>query len=332
MPGTDELGRRVIDQQTSIHRARPRDHSSICDGLSCDAPILPADRSGLDFEQLLSQLAEPQPYLLRPENMQRSALFEQLSGLIELQINFAVHQSLSGQSVPEWLAKLVTLWHAERSSVITFNYDTIVEATFDALSLQNGESERPLMHYQLGPTPLPVTGSFYGGSSRAEPADTMSLIKLHGSTNWYWDESSRTADSIVQIALRSKWSDSEPAYSTGSEKAPGKVPLIVPPTMGKSTFFANPVVTELWHDAYLALMGAERVFVLGYSLPLTDLLVRSMLDSSMIGEKDIWIVNPDGTIADRFEHLGNVRRDFCGFQSPGVALMDRFVQDLPSIA
>src|SRR5580704_2869772 len=98
MPGTNELGRRVIDQQTSIHRAPLREHSSICDGLSCDTPILPADRTDLDFEQLLSKLAEPQPYLYAPENMQRRALFEQLSGLIELQINSAVHQSISGQT------------------------------------------------------------------------------------------------------------------------------------------------------------------------------------------------------------------------------------------
>lgn len=108
MPGTNELGRRVIDQQMSIHRARPREHSSICDGLSCDAPVLPAQWADLDFEQLPSKLAEPQPYLYAPENMQRRALFEQLSGLIELQINAAVHQSISGQTVPGWLAKLVT--------------------------------------------------------------------------------------------------------------------------------------------------------------------------------------------------------------------------------
>jgi hypothetical protein len=181
----------------------------------------------------------------------------------------------------------------------------------------------------LGPTPLPVTGAFYDGSNRVEAADTMTLIKLYGSTNWYWDESSRTADSIVQIALRSRWADPEPAYSTGSHKAPGKVPLIVPPTMGKSTFFDNPVIRDLWHEAYLALLGADRLFVLGYSLPLTDLLVRSLLEASQLDEKEIWIVNPDRYIVERFAHLGTIKKDFSGKHQIGQPLLEWFVEEFP---
>ncbi len=80
MPITNELGNRVIGQQQSIHASKTTSHSSICDGLSCDWPVLPREFPDIDFEGWLSELGEPQPYLFGPENDRRRALFDELAG------------------------------------------------------------------------------------------------------------------------------------------------------------------------------------------------------------------------------------------------------------
>jgi hypothetical protein len=231
-------------------------------------------------------------------------------------VEWAVHESISGQSdLPTWLSTLVKAWHRQGAAIVTFNYDTLVEAAVDHLRLKTPAVD-DVHHQQLAPNPLPMWAGTSGGASR-QHAESMTLIKLHGSTNWYCDDSSRTADSIVQIGLRSKWGEHTPSYVHGRDRAFGKVPLIVPPTTGKSAFLDNAVIRDLWHEAYLNLMGANRVFAIGYSLPLTDLLVRAMLEESIGETAELWIINMDAGVVSNYEalHVGKLRTEFCGSAS-----------------
>src|SRR5262245_19044366 len=129
---------------------------------------------------------------------------------------------------------------------------------------------------------------------------TFQYRKLHGSTNWHWDETTRAADSIVDIGLEHVWRESEPRYPPDEHesRAPGKVPMIVPPMTSKSGYFDNPVIRDLWRGAFEALRGARRVFVIGYSMPPGDSLVRSMMNDAIQPGQEFWIVNPSGTVAD----------------------------------
>lgn len=305
MPLTSDLGLRVLDGQKSIHRSRSPNHSDICDGLSCDYPLLPGGSSPSDFEAWLTSLAEPQPYLFGPENDRRRALFDELAGLIDIQIKFAEAQVMCGSEPPEWLVSLVTAWHKHQASVVTFNYDTIVEATFDFIRVPDPTQDEkfPITHLQLGPSLVPNWAVMYGGL-RLPPADTFDYIKLHGSTHWYWDDTTRASDSIVQVGLRSGWNQPEPFYSSEelAFRAPGKAAMIVPPTTAKSAYFDNPMIRLLWRMAYQATLAADRVFVLGYSLPIADLLVRTMIGDAIRNgrRKSVWIVNPDETVAQHF--------------------------------
>jgi hypothetical protein len=63
------------------------------------------------------------------------------------------------------------------------------------------------------------------------------------------------------------------------------------PTTAKTGDFDNPVICNLWHSAYRALVTARLIFVIGYSLPPADGLVRSML-AAALGDTGVWIVNP----------------------------------------
>jgi hypothetical protein len=334
MPLTADLGLRVLDGQKSIHRSRATSHSDVCDGLSCDYPLLAGGRHPDDFEAWLTSLAEPQPYLFGPENDRRKALFEELAGLIDVQIKFAEAQVLSGSEPPAWLTSLVDVWHRSKANVLTFNYDTIIEATLDFIRIPDPtqKNEHPITHLQLGPSLIPNWGVMYGGL-RLRPAETFDYIKLHGSTHWYWDETTKASDSIVQVGLRSGWVQPDPLYSSEELefRAPGKAAMIVPPTTAKSVYMGNPIIRLLWRMAYRAMLAADRIFVLGYSMPPGDLLVRTMIGDSIVNgrQKSIWIVNPTEAVAGRFEGFdAEVITTHCGEGFRGI---DAFVQEYLSV-
>ena len=323
MPSTETLGERVLSAQRSIHDALVgHRHSAICDGLSCDYPILGADRIAKPtFELWLSTLAEAQPHLLEPENDRRRALFNELTGLIALTIDAAMQDTMARGEPPNWLSRLVTLWNERRTEVITFNYDTLVEATVDWLELvapcpPDGAMGR-LVSMLVGPSVIPSFEALYVGI-RPAPADTFWYRKLHGSTHWYWDKATRSAESMVQVGVRYRWNDPHPVYNEfelRDHRAPGKEPVVVPPTTGKSAYFENPIIRFLWNESYKALLAARRVFVIGYSLPEADLLVGSLLGMS-VTDSEVWVIDPDptGRVATRFAQLEprSLNLEFCG--------------------
>jgi len=90
MPSSDGLGEQVVKFLQSMHRAAPREHSEICDGLSCDRPKLVAGRMpALNFEVWLSRLAEPQPYFWDSQNDNARAFFRELTNAIWDQMRLA---------------------------------------------------------------------------------------------------------------------------------------------------------------------------------------------------------------------------------------------------
>ena len=60
-----------------------------------------------------------------------------------------------------------------------------------------------------------------------------------------------------------------------------KQSLIIPPVTEKTTYFNNETVRRLWYEASDALESATRVFVIGYSLPMSDLGMRLFLKRSL---------------------------------------------------
>ncbi|WP_298446370.1 hypothetical protein, partial [Ferrimicrobium sp.] len=84
-------------------------------------------RGGEQFEQWLSRLAEDQPYLSPDTNLERSAAFLRVSKKIS-EILTDHENKVLDNSEPEWLAKLIATWHIRQATVISFNYDNLIEA------------------------------------------------------------------------------------------------------------------------------------------------------------------------------------------------------------
>jgi len=239
---------------------------------------------GGDFEAWLSYLALNQPWLSAAENLRNQAAFLDVSRAVE-KVLTAAEAWVTAESMPSWLGQLVQYWERTTATVITFNYDLLVEYAYlhthpDAVSVND-----------LYRMPLTLANSRPGGAILgSEPHEAFDLLKLHGSRNWHYsglgdapsndavflentpDRWRRDPDETIETDIDLLFEESrEPTYLVD------KVPMIVPPASSKSSYYNNLGLRTQWAVAAAALAKAEELVVIGYSLPRTDELVRSLL-------------------------------------------------------
>ncbi len=265
MPLTDELG------QEAVRRAG-----------------IPGTRifTGGAFEAWLSRLAESQPYLTPAENLENSSWFQRLTDAIQAVVGDAQTKALSS-GLPDWLSRFVRALHYGRATVITFNYDLLIEHLVMKLGLWDFAADyshgAPVWWtHALGDLPgyPPLPARFSG-----DLHETFRLLKLHGSLNWFWVPGD---DAGITLS----YSDLEPTESDLRRFLPGRQPFIVPPASLKSAFFRNPIMHENWRSAAVALRKADRVSLLGYSMPLTDLISSGMISECLTDRTvDVLVVN-----------------------------------------
>lgn len=248
--------------------------------------------TGGSFEAWLSYLAEPQPFLSHAENLDNGALFARLVDAIH-DVLCAIERDAVGAGFPAWLYRLVAALHARRATVVTFNYDRILERALGELSLDDFPKRKGERRVRWS-DPLDQVPPFPPAPARLAGArrPTFRLCKLHGSLNWFW------VPGDVSGATLHHWElDDDPVER--SRYLPGREPYLVPPASGKSAFFANPVMSETWRRAHEALSTAGRVCFVGYSLPLTDLTSAGMV-SATLSRDDVALevinVDPDPVI------------------------------------
>ncbi len=272
-PGTDELGKRAIERLRVQARLSEDDYRVPSDGFR-----------GGQFETWLARLAEDQPYLSMSENLHNRKLFIEVSEALR-DVLVECEERVDHVKT-SWLFDLVSVWHARRAQVITLNYDTLVERNVanHLLADRTGRQQVTPRHILDDLPPDPTDGGVLTGTGLG----TFRLLKLHGSTSWYWVPNDRTGSTI------GRWS---PPYGESSfgdtAKAergrllPGRVPFIVPPTSTKAGFYDNPLTSEIWTRAYEAIRQADRLYFVGYSFPLTDVSVCGMIADSLKGRDDL---------------------------------------------
>lgn len=289
MPLVDELGNLCLDTDP---------------GLRKDSRVPGSGFSGGSFETWLSRLADEQPYLSVSENLENQALFERFSSAIAHVVGQRVHGAL-GAGCPDWLSEFVRVAHRRRACVITFNYDPLIECAAGTGLLYDWDLHEPVFWAELtGDVPNWPPGPMYLG---AEQVDTLRLLKLHGSLNWYWTQGDGSGVSIARRHLPGIFGAPE-RYTEEQRRRvlPGRVPFVVPPSAVKSPYYRNPVIREIWQQAAANLRSASRVFIIGYSLPPTDLTFAGMLaDSIRTSPASLTIVDlRTSAVKDRLLALG----------------------------
>ena len=142
---------------------------------------------------------------------------------------------------------------------------------------------------------------------------------------------SSMASQPYRLAARSWGSDSLDRERRIRSGFGDKEPLIIPPVMDKLTYFNNETVRRLWYDASDALYSAARIFVIGYSLPRSDLGMGFFLQHSLSYENwPLYIIDKDIDVVGRFKTILpklSVRDTFAGERD----VVSEFVAEYPSL-
>ena len=173
-------------------------------------------------------------------------------------------------------------------SVLTFNYDVCADHALYAADLKP--------NYRLG----------------EDRDDGVSLLKLHGSLNWgYCDKCDKVTWWSVGKQLATRRFHQDELEDMGSSRIPlGKfmhgaheyvcghhgsyTPVIVPPTYNKGHRYE--ALAHVWKAAADELAEAENIYVVGFSLPPSDLFFRYFCALGMMGEaylRRFWVFDPD---------------------------------------
>jgi hypothetical protein len=264
------------------------------------------NRLGSDFEVWLSWLAGDQPWLDEASSMRNRAAFSDVSRGIASVILRAQNAALAASNAaPSWLVSLVRKWGQRHPSVITLNQDTLVEKTYETVVPMSA-----LVLYSFGLATLSGAGR-WGGSAD----EHFDLFKVHGSIGWYvFSGPSGRISPVYDGELTRGWNNGPDNEAALVMRVGGRVPLIVPPVLGKDQYFGLPELRDQWLRADLSLRHAQRVYVMGYSLPTADLSMRFLLDR-IPTDCDIVPIDRDASLADRLERLFMSRRivrDFVG--------------------
>lgn len=249
----------------------------------------------LDFERWLSYLAESPPWLSEGETLRNRAAFSDVARAVHAALS-ATQYLAAAEPQPDWLGTLVRYWEATSSTVITFNYDVLVEMAW--LS-QNA----PKPWFNLYPIPTTPAASRVGTVWGGEVATTgMRLLKLHGSLNWYYSGPSGPAgDTIFDLGVAGPWSIEGTAGRYDNKYVSDRQPCIVPPAAVKSPYYGNQTIHALWQQAAEAISDADEVVVVGFSLPPSDQLVTAMLATRLRPETLVVPVNIDAEITPRLQ-------------------------------
>jgi hypothetical protein len=222
----------------------------------------------------------------------RDSLIKVIVTTIEYSIKFGKESQTDCPGPPEkyqkFFMKIEEFLPYCNYSFITFNYDLLLE---------------------VGLNILPVKYDYC--LDRINPGD-ISLLKLHGSLNWYpygnyiftknllKDEENAinnlTNDDFLQVGSRLL--------------AEYKIPFIIPPTLNKYQYHVQ--LKKVWERAASILSEAELVIIIGYSMPETDMFFKYLyslgIDSPTYLYKLV-VLNSDGSIQNRYKSFVSPHND-----------------------
>lgn len=169
--------------------------------------------------------------------------------------------------------------------IISLNYDPLIEQAL----------------LEVGILPdycLPVAALQYAHIKR------MKLLKLHGSSNW---GACSKCGRLSVLRLKKKMLRS--LLATTCDDCDGVLePFIVPPTWNKGEH--HEALNSVWKAAFQELLGAQRLVLIGTSLPETDRFLRYLFALVLEQNKTLdrlLIINPEPNLEKLY---GNLFRNF----------------------
>lgn len=179
-----------------------------------------------------------------------------------------------------------------RDTIISFNYDEVVEEAAERLGLS--------IWYGLSEESVQIECEDRFTKSSDDPR-SLRLLKLHGSVNW--------STEVAKSENRTRclvFKDYQSLRSNGS------VPALIPPVRGK----AVPALFEhIWKGAIDAFRTATRIAIIGYSLRPADEHFKFLLAAGL----------KDNICLRRIEVIDNARLEGAGTYGPHQEAMEQRV-------
>ncbi len=239
------------------------------------------------------------------------------------------------------------IWN-EHASVLTFNYDTILESAIEVASSTDESRAQLAMPAGLQETVTDSAVSFRwhnwnrvaaygvpfddvmlavpgtprmvaGGRYFSHPRNAFSpprFLKLHGSLGWFTQSGYRIDG--ARLREPKDGAERQTFYRRTSQRigAPEMdygnsevlLPLIITPVLNKP--YDDPFFRNLWSQAGSELRGCRRLVVGGYSFPPTDFQIRRLLREVFRdhGPEELHIINPDTRVVATAKELCNFRK------------------------
>ena len=320
MPTMVELGAEVRERLAEV----PSLSSAIPDSL------------GDNIELWMTYLSQPQPWLREPDIY----LHRSLGGRIRRSIAAVIEErtaQASASLAPDWLRRLILSWHRREAVIITLNYDTLVEKA--ARDLKVSENISALLPVDIYPPYFANIASRSGVGLWGRNSDrTFRLLKLHGSVNWYYSGREEFHGETIFFSDVPEFGpvcDEAAHYATTRrlrDMAADKETLLIPPIAEKTTYFNNETVRGLWKDAAAALQAAAALYIIGYSLPISDLGMQFFLaGSSPDADSPVHVVNTDKNTLERYRKFlqrPDIRADYVGPDNPVVRFACDYADEL----
>ncbi|MGH9869716.1 MAG: hypothetical protein ACREAA_16325 [Candidatus Polarisedimenticolia bacterium] len=199
-----------------------------------------------------------------------------------------ITDSIGGKPAPQAKA-LIARAREEEAAFISTNYDVAMDTTLHDLNNVNyGLAIRNHLRF-FGPIP-DVPGHqdkvrHLMPLSSFENIGPTSLLKLHGSLNWLYcsrcDELDITPqyEGATVLLLDPRTGRCAAPHCTGRYEA-----LLIGPSLEQR--YENRILRETWTMAESTLHDAEKLIIVGYSLPEADYLIRAMLVRSFARRSD----------------------------------------------
>lgn len=264
-----------------------------------------------DLEKVMSFLSAPALDDPSVQYENRSLLYHQLIQVIQETLSL-VHVGRPSETISQYYENFAEHLVSSRSSVITFNYDLLL----DSLLYRTGKwigydgygADIPSA-YQALPRPARRSPSDYVPPD--ENRSRMYLLKLHGSINWGVPTLHPESDSALYQDPHGCYHQGffrgervGPSPLNGSTFGPRELslsmrfePFLVPPILDKTSLLKNRTLRVLWNIARESISKADELVFIGYSLPTTDFaaefLFRQAVKTSK--QKKVSVVAPNAT-------------------------------------
>ena len=200
-------------------------------------------------------------------------------------------------------------------TIITFNYDLVIENVLDEI-VKNG---RPGVFVFPGCYRIEDYATISNPKdqqrflAKGKEFNGVGVLKLHGSMNWQSLHTSRNPKTNALFnpkrelhIINSKKISTNLVWKR--KKRTGYLkPIITPPISGKRGMM-HASTLKLWNRAADKLRGADRIVIAGYSCPPLDLEARILLSENLHRNqsKKVHVIDPDPKSASKFFDLCGV--------------------------